>query len=30
MLTPGNIAEIDPSQMLNIVFDIDHTLIIAI
>ena len=30
MLTPGKIAEIDPSQKLNIVFDIDHTLIIAI
>ena len=29
-LTPGKVAEMQPGSKLNIVFDIDHTLIFAI
>ena len=29
-LTPGKVAEMQPDSKLNIVFDIDHTLIFAI
>lgn len=29
-LTPGRLAELDPSCRLNLVFDIDHTLIFAL
>ena len=30
LLTPGTVAKLDENQKMNIIFDIDHTLIIAL
>jgi hypothetical protein len=30
LLTPGEVAKLDESQKMNIIFDIDHTLILAL